>query len=289
MKYISLCLKKLIILILFASFQNLYAKAYDIDYYGIVSKDIDQNMAKMISDLYFTQLNEIQEINLNDKREQICLDDIPQKETLSDANLSFFAEITKSKDSEIWLSTIYVINKGLNEEHKKVKEYDSFYKILMESKNTLKDTITQLLENNNSDNSDALFNKQIAEPQSITSTENLSGTWSGEDFIDKIVILRGGRGFVIFNNGASMNISVTLDNTNGQNNVIITQKGKSNASFYPDLPRPIALSAALEAKPIEWQLSIIDNNTLSGIKHTIKENGESYIPYDLKVKWNRVN
>lgn len=246
-------------------------------------------MAKMTSDLYYTLLNEMQNISLVDKREQVSLEAIPEQTLFSDANLSFFTVISKSQNSEIWVSTIYIVNKAKNEEHSKTKEYDSFYKILMESKNTLKDTVTQLLENNNGDNSDAIFNKQIAGHSSITSTENLSGTWQGEEFIDKIVILRGGRGFVIFNNGASMNISVELDNSSGQNDVIITQKGKSNASFYPDLPRQIALNAALEAEPIEWKLSILDDNTLSGTKRTIKENGDTYSYYDLKVRWNRVN
>lgn len=268
---------------------TLYAQTYTIEYYGIVSKDIDQNMAKMTSDLYYTQLNEIQEISVIDKRSQICLEAIPERTSLSNANLSFYTEIGKSKDSEIWVTTIHIVNRFKNEEHTKSKEYDSFYKILMESKNTLKDTITQLLENSSDDGTDAVFNKQIAGTASITSTENLSGTWSGEDFIDKIVILRGGRGFVIFNNGASMNISVALDNSSGQNNVIITQKGRSNASYYPDLPRPVALNAALEAEPMEWKLTILDDNTLTGTKHTIKEKGESYEYCDLKVRWNRVN
>lgn len=246
-------------------------------------------MAKMTSDLYYTQLNEIQEISVIDNRSSICLEAIPEKTSLSNINLSFFTEITKLKDSEIWLTTIHIVNAAKNEEHTKTKEYDSFYKILMESKNTLKDTIKNLLENNGEETADNTFNKQIAETQSITSTETLSGTWSGEDFIDKIVILKGGRGFVIFNNGASMTISVTLDNSSGENQVIITQKGKSNASFYPDLPRPIALNAALEAKPIEWNLTLLDNNTLKGTKKTIKAKDETYEYYDLNVKWNRVN
>ena len=56
-----------IFLILFST-AGLYAQNYDIDYYGVVSKEIDTNMAKMTSDLYYTQLSEINNFNITDKR-----------------------------------------------------------------------------------------------------------------------------------------------------------------------------------------------------------------------------
>lgn len=155
----------------------------------------------------------------------------------------------------------------------------------MESKIILKDSLEKLIANAPSSPDTDIFTQEISSKPAVTSTENLSGTWSGEDYIDKIVILRGGRGFVIFNNGASMTISVKLSGAD----VIITQNGRSNASFYPDLPRQNALTAALEAEPIEWKLTFADNNTLTGSKKTIKANGETFEYNTIKVKWNRIN
>ena len=128
----------------------------------------------------------------------------------------------------------------------------------MESKVTLKETIKQLIESNNSVSLNSSNTETVSfsseNNDNTISTENLSGTWSGEENIDKIVILRGGRGFVIFKNGASMNITVE----NKDNQIVITQKGRSNASFYPELERNTALNAALSADPIEWILKFTD-------------------------------
>lgn len=268
----------------------LSAQNYNIDYYGIVSSEIDSNMSKMTSDLYYTQLSEINNFSVEDKRTTPCLIERPDSQDFSESSLSFFTVITKDSKSDKWITTYYVIDKKNNEEHSKHKTYDSFYKILMEPKDVLKDTIKQLIENDNNSQTIASLNQEtpFASGTTITSTEELSGTWGGEENINKIVIMRGGRGFVIFNNGASMNISVELSGQDNKN-VIITQKGRSNASFYPDLQRTAALNAAVSADPIKWTLTLIDENTLSGIKDTLLPDGDNYKTGSLSVTWSRIN
>lgn len=264
---------------------EIFAQNYNIDYYGIVATNIDSNMAKMTSDLYFTQLSEIQNFTVNDKRTvQISL--TIDKTQFSEQNLSFFSELQKDPTDEKWNVIFHIVDNKSKNEQTETKIYDSFYKILMEPKATLQESLKNLVEKQN---------KIVEKPNisvkntKITSTENLSGTWKGENFIDKIVILRGGRGFVIFNNGASMNISLEIKNSQGEQKVLITQKGHSNASYFPDLPRKIALNAALSAEPITWDFSIIDNNTLKGIKNTLVADSDNYKTEKINVTWNRVN
>ena len=164
----------------------------------------------------------------------------------------------------------------------------------MESKNILKETIKNLIENDVSP--DPLQKPSVkndsfpGESVQLTSTESLSGTWTGEENINKIVILRGGRGFVIFKNGASMNVTVTLSEEN-PSDIIILQNGRANASFYPELPRNMALKAALDASPIRWILKLTDSNTLTGNKETLlpETDGDSYKIGLLKVKWEKIN
>lgn len=282
------CKSKIIFIFLFLFTFNFYAQNYDIDYYGIVSTEIDSNMSKMTSDLYYTQLSEINNFTVTDKRTGTILTTIPSSDVFSESKLSFYTTISKDSNSDKWIATINVYDKSKQELHSKKKEYDSFYKILMESKNTLKDTIKQLIEN---ESYVTTVNTQVQNENfsnndnSILSTENLSGTWAGEENIDKIVILRGGRGFVIFKNGASMNISVEINN----NEILITQKGRSNASFYTELPRNTALNAALSDTPISWKLKLIDNNNLSGIKNTLLPDGDSYKQGSIKTNWIRIN
>lgn len=282
----------LISIILFIFSTGLSAQSYFIDYYGIVSTEIDENMSKMTSDLYYTQLTEINNFTITDKRTSPNLKNRPDISAFSENALSFFTLITKDSDSDKWITTYYVIDKANNEEHSKQKKFDSFYKILMEPKDVLRQTIKQLIENDTS--AKTLTSQTSSEapdltPTDISSTEELSGTWTGEDNIRKIVIMRGGRGFVIFKNGATMNIIVELSGDESNKQVLITQKGHSNASFYPELQRSAALTAAVSAEPIKWTLTLINGNTLKGIKETLLPEGNSYKQGTVSVIWTRLN
>ena len=283
--------KSTLLSILFILFSfNLNAQKYSIAYYGVVSQETDANMTKMVSNLYNTQLSEITDFSSTDMRTSPSLERRPDISELSSTSLSFYVVISKEIKSDNWAATYYIIDKSKNEEHSRKKIYDSFYKILKETKDVLKETIHQLIESDASsiDLPLVLDDTASSSTDSIISTEELSGTWKGEDSINKIVILRGGRGFVIFNNGISMNISVELSG-NDNKNVIITQKGRANASFFPELNRTTALNAAVTADPIKWTFSFIDSNTLSGIKETLLPDGDSYKKGNVKVNWSRVN
>lgn len=279
-------------IILFIFSAGLSAQSYFIDYYGIVSTEIDENMSKMTSDLYYTQLTEINNFTITDKRTSPNLKNRPDISAFSESALAFFTLITKDSDSDKWITTYYVIDKANNEEHSKQKKFDSFYKILMEPKDVLRQTIKQLIENDTS--AKTLTSQASPEAPDLTttdisSTEELSGTWTGEDNIRKIVIMRGGRGFVIFKNGATMNIIVELSGDESNKQVLITQKGHSNASFYPELQRSAALTAAVSAEPIKWTLTLINGNTLKGIKETLLPEGNSYKQGTVSVIWTRLN
>ena len=281
-----------IILFSFIAASSLFSQNYNIDYYGIVSSQIDTNMSKMTSDLYYTQLSEIHNFSVEDKRNGIFVSSQePDSEVFSNTKLSFYALISKDEKSDKWTSVFKVIDKAKNEEHSKTKNYDSFYKILMEPKSVLQETIKSLIENdlNTTEIQKSFHNDNKENSSKLESTEVLSGTWSGEATIDKIVILRGGRGFVIFKNGASMNIGIELINTEGSQSIQITQKGRSNASFYTELPRSLALNAALTAEPIRWILKAIDSETLSGTKDTLIQNGDNYEKGSLSVEWKKIN
>ena len=275
--------KKLIIALIIFCFAGLYLSAqnYSIDYFGIVANGVDDNMSKMTSDLYYTQLCEINYYTVEDKRNGIRMSSSPSTEEFEEGKISLYAVISKKENSSKWISTITIYDSSKKTTLSEAKEYDSFYKILMEPKSTLQETITSLL---------AGKGQTVASSQSsgkgasaIQSTEFLSGTWGGEDTIDKIVIMRGGRGFVIFKNGSSMNITVEIKAAN----IIITQNGKANASFFPELPREVALKEAVNADPIRWVLTLDDDNTLSGTKSTlILDNGQA-AKGSMSVTWKR--
>lgn len=277
---------KAVIVFLLTFCITLYAQSkYSIDYYGIMADGVDDNMSKMTSDLYYTQLCEINNYTVSDKRETIRLASIPDSSKLNADKLSFYAIITKAQDSGKWISTISIYDGIKKRTYSESKEYDSFYKILMEPKSTLQQTITALLNNTGSSSGTAAGSS--GGTTTVQSTEFLSGTWDGEDSIDKIVIMRGGRGFVIFKNGASMNITVEIKNSNGVQNIIITQNGKANASFFTDLPRELALKEAVNAQPIKWIFRAVDDNTLDGTKNTLILDGTTAASGTINVTWKR--
>lgn len=288
-------MKKIMVLFTFLVFLTpLFSDApYEIDFYGVTSADLDKNMADMTSDLYYTQLCEIKNFEVTDKRNFFT--SIPDKDLLSENKLSFYTIISKKENSTKWIASLHIINPNQNTEYSASKEYDSYYKILMESKLELRESFISLIEDNSSKKSlnenpdipaiDMPFENSSA-PKA--SSENLAGTWQGEEnenFIEKILIMRGGRGFVIFKNGASMNISVKVSNSDSL--VTITQTGKANASFFPDLPRQKALEAALSAQPITWKLKLTNDNTLTGTKTTLLADGDNIESGDLAVSWSR--
>ena len=280
--------KKLIFIAIFSiliSSATLFAQKYSIDYFGIVASGVDDNMSKMTSDLYYTQLCEINSYTVQDKRNGIKMSTSPSTDEFEDGKISLYAVITKKENSSKWISTITLYDSSKKTTLSEAKEYDSFYKILMEPKSSLQDTISALLAGKGT---------QVASTQSsskssgsIQSTEFLSGTWGGEDTIDKIVIMRGGRGFVIFKNGSSMNITVEIKSSGQGQSIVITQNGKANASFFPELPREIALKEAVNADPIKWVLTLDDDDTLSGTKSTLVMSDGTAITGTMNVTWKR--
>ena len=278
----------LAVLFFFVFFPVFSQGKYSIDYFGIVAPGIDDNMSKMTSDLYYTQLCEINGYTINDKRIGIRMADTPQTSEFEDGKISFYAVITKKENSSKWISTINIYDSSRKATLSEAKEYDSFYKILMEPKTSLQETISTLLSGGgtiaSTDSSNSSSSKNTTKLQS---TEFLSGTWGGEDTIDKIVIMRGGRGFVIFKNGSSMNITVEIKSDGSSQNIIITQNGKANASFFPELPREVALKEAVNADPVKWILTLDDDDTLSGIKSTLILNDGVAINGTMNVVWKR--
>lgn len=251
-----------------------------VDFYATVSSSSDTNMIRMTTDLFYTQLQSLEGYVVNDKR------DIPFSEDKAvSSNIAFYAEIQEDNPSG-WICTLNAIK---NNEHKNVsatKKYSSYYKILMDAKSSLENLLYNLNSNldssKNSLNSSEDFN--FSQNQNLSEEQNLdilAGTWLGEDSIEKIIITRSGRGFVIFKNGASMNVSVGI---NG-NSVKIKQAVRSNASFFTEIPRTLALQNATNAPAIEWNFTISSSNTLEGEKQTLIEDSEN----PGKVKIGKIN
>lgn len=236
---------------------SMAATAEVIDFYETMSQSSNTEMISMTTDLFYNQIQSLSGYTVNDLRPFFY-----EPQRASSTSVSFYAQIEEGPGGS-WICTLNAIKGTQGKNFSVTKTYESYYLILMDAK----DSIQNVLENVSSARSQEVsHSSQGSSSQGIsTDLEALSGSWSGGRYIDKIVILRGGRGFVIFKNGASMDISISIRGTA----VTVVQTGKSNASFFPELNREAALKSAPTAKPIKWDFVLIDNNTLKGTQTTL--------------------
>ena len=232
-----------------------------VDYYGVVSASSDTNMLKMAQDVFFTQLKSIDGIIVDDKRPDLSRASTTVPDfVINKAKVAFYAEVTDKKNESgqtTWNCRFNAVTHSDGITHSTSESYESYYKILVGAKAAIEKVLSDL----KSPNSDFASKAKESDSGDFTGgmdIESLAGTWSGEPYTDKIIILRGGRGFVIFKNGATMNIKISQkkQNIDGKTtSLVVTQIGKSNASFFPELPREDALNCAAQAQPITWNFS----------------------------------
>ena len=245
--------------------------------YASSSSSGDSGVIKMTEDLFFSQLTSSDLFTVHDKRSTEYSS--AELTRYGSGNSLFFYTQIYEKDGQ-WFLKLHLIDGATGKETVLENNYDGYYKILTEAKNSLTSLIKQF-------NTDEAQKNEKPGAASITA-EKLSGTWYGEDYIDKIILLRGGRGFVIFKNGASMNISVSISG----NALSAVQQGKPNASFFPELPREAALINAPDAQPIRWELTVESESTMKGVKISLIAEYDNSGVLSVKegripVRWHR--
>lgn len=276
-------------------------KKYPLRYYGIVSNINDQNILSMVQDLFIAQIRGINYISLEDRRNSelkksytnISSDKdgseffslVESDEQIQGEAILFYARIFRPNPDEKWECTFFAKNTQSKTIYSRTRNYDSHYKILLDAKMLIQDVVAEASGN-------AIIETPIVQtrppehPKSLN-VENIAGTWSGEDEISKIVLMRSGRGFVIFSNGATMNISILLSDENSRQKFRVVQQDKFNASFYPDIERKTVLAFADDATPIEWNLTMTSPGTLEGTKKTLVASADGVEQKDINVVWKK--
>jgi hypothetical protein len=217
-------------------------------FYGAVSDTSDENIISMTQNLFYTQLLELDTYQVIDRRDVKYSDAIASSAENAEIIL-FYAEILQS--GEGWDCTLHAKFPATEDETTNTRHYDSYYRVLTDAKASLA-AVLQRLESQEK----AI---PLISPVVIPTLNSLSGTWYGEPNTDKILILKGGRGFIVYKNGATMHISVRL----AGEEIIITQRGNPDTTFAP---------------PFTWTFRFDGTGKLVG-----KRNGED----ELDVSWER--
>lgn len=276
-------------------------KKFNLRYYGVVTNVHDQNMLNITQDLFYAQLRGINWLDAQDLRDdeikesyaQIQTDenceaffDLAQGQEPQENTLLFVARIFRPRSDEKWSCAFVAKNMESGQIFSKSKEYDSYYKILTDAKLLIQAVMADASGNAGADALAAKKAPAAGGGEAVEGgAESLAGTWGGEKSASKIILLRSGRGFIIFNNGATMNVSVSLKD--GGSAVQIVQRDKFNASFYPEIDRQTILNYSESASPIEWLFTLSSDGSLVGKKKTLVQSGGTVEPASVDVVWTK--
>lgn len=271
--------KSLLILVLFLNIK-VYAE-FSVGVFKLESKNINSQTHAVINNAIFNFIKEIKQYEIIDMRSNT---------SEINGKLDFiFTGAIIGHENGIELTLIL---KNQNDEVKKTisKIYGNANLILLDSRllvNSLFDmssSIENISDTNQKENDTVSTENKAVK---VNSLEALSGSWHGEEGLERIEIMRGGRAIAVLSSGASIFLNLKLSG----GYLIITQSVPLQARQFPNLPDNIAKKAAELGKPPLWKFLVSeDNKILLGEKTylDIKYNADSIISakeISEKVKW----
>lgn len=121
----------------------------------------------------------------------------------------------------------------------------------------------------------------------ISNIDSLSGSWRGEEGMERIEVMRGGRAIAVLSGGTSIFLHLKISD----GYLIVTQTGIPTIRQFANLPDEIAKQAAALGKTPTWKFLVSSNNKLLSGEKTDTEiiySGDSITStQDIikKVKW----
>ena len=225
--------------------------------YQLQAPAISEQTAQTVDNLVFSFIKELKAYTIFDLRNQSVPADFPNDPVIDYIFFGALEEVPEGIKLELIL-------KGRTEQLTRIisKVYDNVNKILLDSR---------LLVFNLFDFSVPLEQLARSLPQTEQNTEfgyietvdSLAGSWKGEPGLDRVMILRGGRGMAVFSSGVSVSLDLKIDN----GYLLVTQKGSLQPRQFLNLPDEIARQAVQKTNPPQWRFLVSpDKKILSGTK-----------------------
>ena len=260
------------------------------------SEGISSQLERTINDVLLSFTLEIKGYLVED------LNTTPEHLAVSSSDIAYiFTGKMSATDEGVRLELVFK-DKNLKIVRYIAKDYDTSNRVLLDSRVLVKElfespdltdteVIAKLSMNKIQEDIQQDVKKAVMDEfESIFTIDSLAGAWYGEDGeVEKIMIMRGGRGVAIWVSGISLLLDLKLEN----GVLIITQKGMPQPRQFIDLPDNIANLAAKAVKPIVWQFNINQGlNVLTGLKKTSTityKNNEiiSISEVTIPVQWHR--
>ena len=225
--------------------------------YQLQAPAISEQTAQTVDNLVFSFIKELKAYTIFDLRNQSVPVDFPNDPVIDYIFFGALEEVPEGIKLELIL-------KGRKDQVTRIisKVYDNISKILLDSR---------LLVFNLFDFSVPLEQLARSLPQTEQNTEfgyietvdSLAGSWKGEPGLDRVMILRGGRGMAVFSSGVSVSLDLKIDN----GYLLVTQKGSLQPRQFLNLPDEIARQAVQKTNPPQWRFLVSpDKKILSGTK-----------------------
>lgn len=251
--------------------------------YGVDSSQVGDYVGQTVNDLIFSFILELRSYRITDLRTQKPPEDL----TVPEGKDYIFHGTLTNQPNGVRLEL--TLRGGRQDVTRKISRvYENTNRVLLESRMLVRDLFDQNLTLPDPIGSGpAASAPEAALP--LPSLDSLSGTWSGEAGVEKILILRGGKGVMILSSGVSLSLS--LDYQEGL--LVVTQKGALNPRQFLDLPEPVARQAAATLTPWEWDFNVDSSGKrLTGRKKTtsVTHDGTAILktsPEEVPVEWQR--
>ena len=225
--------------------------------YQLQAPTMTEQTAQTVDNLVFSFIKELKTYTIFDLRSQSVTADFPNDPAIDYIFFGALEEVPEGIKLELIL-------KGRKDQFTRIisKVYDNINKILLDSR---------LLVFNLFDFSVPLEQLARSLPQNEQNTEfgyietvdSLAGSWKGEPGLDRVMILRGGRGMAVFSSGVSVSLDLKIDN----GYLLVTQKGSLQPRQFLNLPDEIARQAVQKTNPPQWRFLVSpDKKILSGTK-----------------------
>ena len=257
MKYRGIKKVYIALLLLLISLPPVLSALQGVAVYQLQAPAISEQTAQTVDNLVFSFIKELKAYAIFDLRNQSVPADFPNDSAIDYIFFGALEDVPEGIKLELIL-------KGRKDQVTRIisKVYDNINKILLDSR---------LLVFNLFDFSVPLEQLARSLPQTEQNTEfgyietvdSLAGSWKGEPGLDRVMILRGGRGMAVFSSGVSVSLDLKIEN----GYLLVTQKGNLQPRQFLNLPDEIARQAVQKTNPPQWRFLVSsDKKILSGTK-----------------------
>ena len=257
MKYRGIKKVYIALLLLLISLPPVLSALPGVAVYQLQAPAISEQTAQTVDNLVFSFIKELKAYAIFDLRNQSVPADFPNDSAIDYIFFGALEDVPEGIKLELIL-------KGRKDQVTRIisKVYDNINKILLDSR---------LLVFNLFDFSVPLEQLARSLPQTEQNTEfgyietvdSLAGSWKGEPGLDRVMILRGGRGMAVFSSGVSVSLDLKIDN----GYLLVPQKGNLQPRQFLNLPDEIARQAVQKTNPPQWRFLVSsDKKILSGTK-----------------------